>query len=58
MKNIKSQIILQNTKFLFCFMVLIFGFLLSLIDDSILNNGILGIGVFLSGYQLMNLIKQ
>jgi hypothetical protein len=58
MKNTFSTKTAQNTKLLFCFLIMITGLFLTSIDNSVLNNGILGTGVLLSGYNFMKLINQ
>lgn len=56
-KFFKSKTI-QNLNLLICIVIISIGLVMSLFDNSIFSNVIIGIGIMLTGFNLMKLINQ
>lgn len=54
MKNTLNATVMTNIKFACCLTLTLVGLCLTLYDDSIVNNAIIGIGILLSGLLFMN----
>lgn len=58
MKNTFNSKTSQNIMLLFCLVIMLSGLCLTVINNAVISNGILGIGILLTGYNFMKLINQ
>lgn len=58
MKNNANSTVVHNLKLFLNLLILFAGLYLCMQENSIQHNGLLGTGILLSGYTLMNITKK